>query len=399
MINVSQEIDNDINIAKEELSQEIDDDINSLEQKIIGDANEDTLTTLAAISNSIGNKTNLIEYIDNAATDHEHEIAQIIGLQRKLDSLDNVDARLVELYREGDTRLELMINTGDNLLLAKINDLNAKKADLEFVNEALNVLSTELETHRHIIDDVDNLQLELDNKSNIDHIHVYDEVDGLVDYIEECLNNSAVDLSSYAKVEDVYIKSQVDTLLSNKADTVHTHELTDIPDIENKFRVYDTLMNYKTDEVLFNRLKEQFNAHLEEFEALAGDLAGLEMPDQNVQSDWNEVDETSDAYILNKPSLALKDLNNDDGAGGDYFPTKQYVDDAIAAATGTDMALYLQRAELLRGADDGLVLSVVRGTDIDGNEIFNFVWTSPGVLVTERQIDDAFDTVFGTTAP
>ena len=72
---------------------------------------------------------------------------------------------------------------------------------------------------------------------------------------------------------------------------------------------------------------------------------------------------------------------------------------AHAALGGMGLALYLQRAELLRGADDGLVLSVVRGMDIDGNEIFNFVWTNPGTLVTERQIDDAFDNVFGTTAP
>lgn len=43
---------------------------------------------------------------------------------------------------------------------------------------------------------------------------------------------------------------------------------------------------------------------------LAGIQAGAE---QNVQSDWNEADSTSDAYILNKPSIPTKtsDLTND----------------------------------------------------------------------------------------
>ena len=86
-------------------------------------------------------------------------------------------------------------------------------------------------------------------------------------------------------------------------------------------------------------------------------------------------------------------MDNSDGTGVAYFTTKTYVDEAIAAATGTDMTLYLQKSELLTGATEGLVLSVK--PDVDGNLVFN--WVEAGTLVTEAEIDAAFNSVFGTT--
>lgn len=78
---------------------------------------------------------------------------------------------------------------------------------------------------------------------------------------------------------------------------------------------------------------------------LAGIQAGAE---QNVQSDWNEADSTSDAYILNKPSIPTKtsDLTND----------SNFVSDASYVHTDNNFTTTLKNK--LNGIESGAEVNV-----------------------------------------
>ena len=528
----------------------------------------------------------LKDYIEESTSNHTHDIEKINGLTNRLNSLQSMDTQLGQL----------------------IAGLDSDKAEVEDVNNRFNQvyedIDDKIKDHTHTIQQVTNLQSELNNKSNINHTHNYQNITGLVDYISGAIDNAAVDLSPYAKIADVYTKAQTDNKLNSKANVNHNHDNTyaTIQKVDEEVAILNNLIATKPNISQIISVNNRLTEHIEDFEALAGDLAALDIPDkfsdlendmnlvdnvyvqdyvaeqleeaignidfsalatkeeladnvetlnesidtkvdkeigkslvldteiakihehankeeldkfeagdkealdqviddmarlngdeytegsmykmvkdevaalvdsapeamntinklaqsindnkdiydayvevnngsiedikiknteqdlaiediktiigdetagiikdiedlqavgaeQNVQSDWNEIDETADSFILNKPSLVLRDMDNSDGEGRAYFTTKTYVDEAIAAATGTDMTLYLLKSELLAGSSAGLVLSVTETTDDEGNPVKSFSWIEAGTLVTETQIDDAFDEVFGPTAP
>ena len=263
--------------------------------------------------------------------------------------------------------------------------------DKEALDQALLDIQEAKDNRDSLQEEIDELRDDLDILNGDEYTEgsmiktVKEEVAALVDSAPEAMNTInklAQSINDNKDIYDIYVESNDEKIIEIK--TKNTEQDNTIADILEKDEEQDlAIEDIKTiigDETA-GMLKD-----IAELQAMAAE--------PNVQADWNETDETSDAFIQNKPSLALRDMDNSDGTGYAYFTTKTYVDEAIAAATGTDMSLYLQKTELLAGANEGLVLSV---SNVGG--VLNFSWVEAGTLVTESQIDDAFSAVFGNTTP
>lgn len=100
----------------------------------------------------------------------------------------------------------------------------------------------------------------------------------------------------------------------------------------NKYLDYDGLIYYhsKIEGLLDDKVDKETGKGLStndyttaEKNKLAGIAAGAEV---NVQSNWNETNTGSDAYILNKPTKLSQFTNDGDGTAGSAYATEDYVD-------------------------------------------------------------------------
>lgn len=100
----------------------------------------------------------------------------------------------------------------------------------------------------------------------------------------------------------------------------------------NKYLDYDGLIYYhsKIEGLLDDKVDKETGKGLStndytttEKNKLAGIAAGAEV---NVQSNWNETNTGSDAFILNKPTKLSQFTNDGDGTAGSAFATEDYVD-------------------------------------------------------------------------
>lgn len=100
----------------------------------------------------------------------------------------------------------------------------------------------------------------------------------------------------------------------------------------NKYLDYDGLIYYhsKVEGLLDDKVDKETGKGLStndyttaEKNKLAGIAAGAEV---NVQSNWNETNTGSDAYILNKPTKLSQFTNDGDGTAGSAFATEDYAD-------------------------------------------------------------------------
>lgn len=100
----------------------------------------------------------------------------------------------------------------------------------------------------------------------------------------------------------------------------------------NKYLDYDGLIYYhsKIEGLLDDKVDKETGKGLStndytttEKNKLAGIAAGAEV---NVQSNWNETNTGSDAFILNKPTKLSQFTNDGDGTAGSAFATEDYAD-------------------------------------------------------------------------
>ncbi len=100
----------------------------------------------------------------------------------------------------------------------------------------------------------------------------------------------------------------------------------------NKYLDYDGLIYYhsKIEGLLDDKVDKEAGKGLStndytttEKNKLAGIAAGAEV---NVQSNWNETNTGSDAFILNKPTKLSQFTNDGDGTAGSAFATEDYAD-------------------------------------------------------------------------
>lgn len=102
-------------------------------------------------------------------------------------------------------------------------------------------------------------------------------------------------------------------------------------------------------------------------------VANWDKAEENVQSDWNVTDETSDAYIKNKPSIPSKvsELTNDN-----LYATETYVQNKIAEAQvggDIDLSSYALKVDLNEKVDkvSGKGLSTNDYTNEEKNKLSN----------------------------
>lgn len=146
-------------------------------------------------------------------------------------------------------------------------------------------------------------------------------------------------LSAKANSADVYSKTAVDTALSAKADKSTTYTKTEVDTaLGNKADKSTTYTKTEVDTALGGKVDKETGKGLstndfttDEKSKLAGIATGAEV---NVQSDWNQITDTADDYIKNKPTLgtaAAKNATDTYNATGDDVTTGK----AVAAALAT----------------------------------------------------------------
>ena len=130
--------------------------------------------------------------------------------------------------------------------------------------------------------------------------------------------SGTVDLSNYYTKSETYSQTEVDTALAGKANASTTYTKTEV----------DTALAAKAGTSVATTSANGLMSSTDKTK-LDGIASGAEA---NVQSNWNETDTSSDAYIQNKPTIptAVSDLTNDSG-----FQTASDVTTTLADYTPT----------------------------------------------------------------
>ena len=214
---------------------------------------------------SSGTKTGEIE-IDGVSTDMYAPTppTKLSDLSNDAGFIDSTVNNLVNYYKKTETYTQAEVNA----LISAIVTLNIL---------VVQTLPTQ---------DISTTTIYLVPKATAETQDVYDEYI-YVNNAWEHIGSTQVDLSDY------YTKTETDALLDDKVDKVTGKQLS----------------------------TEDFTS------ALKSKLEGIEAGAQaNVQADWNETDNTSDAYIQNKPTIPdaqiQSDWNQTDTSAKDYIKNK-----------------------------------------------------------------------------
>ena len=122
------------------------------------------------------------------------------------------------------TSLQTSINTLDKAAIKSIG-LNGKS----YSGNKVELPNLALETHTHVIDDINNLQTTLDGKANSSHTHVIDDI-----------NNLQTTLDGKASTKSVSdLETSLTTKINGKANSSHTHVTGDITGLDTKLTNID----------------------------------------------------------------------------------------------------------------------------------------------------------------
>lgn len=141
-------------------------------------------------------------------------------------------------------------------------------------------------SHIHSISDVTNLQDSLDSKSDATHTHSYNDLSDKPTIPTMPTIDSALSSTSTNSVQNKVVTNA----LNNKSDKGHTHS-------------YDDLTNKPTIPTVTNDLTNELKNKYDTAYTHSQSAHAPSNAEKNVQSDWNVIDTTSDAYIKNKPSI------------------------------------------------------------------------------------------------
>ena len=200
------------------------------------------------------------------------------------------------------------------------------------VSWSLDEIGASASSHTHTISNVTNLQTALDGKSNTGHTHDYSELNNppTIPVVDSALSSTSTNA-----IQNKVVKSALD----GKSNTNHTHsykELSDKPTIpvvdsalsststnaiQNKVvksaldgksntghtHDYTKLNNLPTIPTVTNDLTNELKANYDTAYTHSQSAHAPSNAEQNVQSDWNVTDTTSDAYIKNKPTIPKVD--------------------------------------------------------------------------------------------
>ena len=187
-------------------------------------------------------------------------------------------------------------------------------------------------SHTHSISNITNLQATLDGKSNTSHTHSYKE---LSDKPTIPVVDSTLSSTSTNPVQNKVVTNA----LNGKANSSHTHSYKDLSDkptipvvdsalsststnaIQNKVvksaldgksntghtHDYTKLNNLPTIPTVTNDLTNELKANYDTAYTHSQSAHAPSNAEQNVQSDWNVTNTTSDAYIKNKPTIPKVD--------------------------------------------------------------------------------------------
>ena len=230
-------------------------------------------------------------------------------LKAKLDGIEEkAEVNVQSNWSETDT-------TSDAYILNKPDVYIKTEVDAKLLEKANNATTiggygiTDAYTKTEVSSIVDNKVDKVDGKS-LSTNDFTDDLKAKLDGIEEKAevnvqsNWSETDTTSDAYIlnkPDVYIKTEVDAKLLEKANNATTIGGYGITDAYTKTEV-SSIVDNKVDKVTGKSLStEDFTSTYKEKLDSIEDNAEV-----NVQSDWNISDTTSDAFIKNKPNIYLK---------------------------------------------------------------------------------------------
>jgi phage host-nuclease inhibitor protein Gam len=161
---------------------------------------------------------------------HNHEIADVNGLQAALTSKANADT----VYTKTESNARYYTQTQTNTLLSS----KADSADVYTQTQVDTLLSGKANTsHTHTISQVTGLQAALDGKASASHTHTIPQV-----------TNLQTELDGKANVSHTHTISQVTGLqaaLDGKANTSHTHSISQVTGLQTELNDLQTQINGK----------------------------------------------------------------------------------------------------------------------------------------------------------
>ena len=175
-------------------------------------------------------------------------------------------------------------------------------------------------SHTHSISDVTNLQDSLDSKSDSTHTHSYNDLSDKPTIPTIPTIDSALSSTSTNAIQNKVVTKA----LNNKANSSHTHTISNITNLQTTLdgksntghtHDYTELNNLPTIPTVTNDLTNELKTKYDTAYTHSQSAHAPSNAEQNVQSDWNVTNTTSDAYIKNKPTIPSKtsQLKNDSG--------------------------------------------------------------------------------------
>lgn len=227
------------------------------------------------------------------------------GTQAQYESIKNTDDNTIYYVYENE---EEVINTGSSMdpemieeIMTSIENLNNTKADksgdtfsgdVVFNGEIIysnKKLSDIIKEHKHDISSINNLQLELDNKSNIDHIHE------LKDMIDDELHRTVTDeqINSWSSGEDIRI-------------AIENHNISEESHSDIRNMITELSDNIYNDPVKLDIYMEKHNLTIND-STITIEYEDYDPNKHTIMLYANSVFINSDRYTINKRSIILNE--------------------------------------------------------------------------------------------
>ena len=212
---------------------------------------------------------------------------------------DSEIERLANVDNYDDTSIKASINTKANS-----SDVYTKTQTNNLLNAKANKTDLHSHSNKTVLDTITEEKLaEWDNKSSFSGNYNDLTNKPTIPKVDSVLSSTSINA-----IQNKVVKSALDS----KANSSHIHSISDVTNLQDSLdsksdkghtHSYDDLTNKPTIPTVTNDLTNELKNKYDTAYTHSQSAHAPSNAEKNVQSDWNVIDTTSDAYIKNKPSI------------------------------------------------------------------------------------------------
>ena len=342
-------IDNSVSAASGNLVNYIDESVNN----VSGDLIEYVDNSVSAVSG------NLTQYIDNSVNTASGNLVQYIddSITEVNETIENVSGNIINEVNE------TINNVSGDLVEYIDNSVGAVSGDIiEYVDNTVNNVSGVLESEIQIVSGAIPVVTGYATKDEVNTVS--STIINTIEVVSGAIQDTIESVSGNLQEQIDNIPEQVNAdwdAVSGKAEILNKPDLSVYATHDEVDGVSGTIIEYVDDsiDVVNNNVTAVSSVLNDKIDAVSAAL-----PDAQIQSDWNQTDDTKKDYIKNKPDLS-------------HFVTDDQLVDAVTSVS----AVLETDIQVVSGALDELSATVASASGIEYGQFYSTgITTTPATM-------------------